>query len=203
MLLCLSWINKLLTGQAFDLSLADALNAARNVIDSHSDISAIKTRTCNGEQLTALSMTSILADTLYGWHDLHLVAGDIIEGARLTRALIIHGVACTAEECGHSCSRVSVICLNRTRDVGLVINLEVAIRVVQRTQVHTGAVNAKVDRQVAGELVPRGFLRVYPNRGSHAWVDYGRDQVVDNGSEVPVVEDLAVVRVVAGQLLPV
>ena len=126
----MGWINQLLTGQAFDLGLADALDAARNVIDSHSDISAIKARTCNGDQLTALSMASIVADTLYGWHDLHSVAGDIIEGTRLNRARIIHGIACTAEECGHSCSRVSIVCLNRTCDVGLLIILQGAIRVV-------------------------------------------------------------------------
>ena len=47
------------------------------------------------------------------------------------------------------------------------------------------------------------FPRIDPDRGSHAWVDYGRDQIVDYGSVVPVVSDLAIVSLGAGQLLRV
>ena len=203
LLLCLSWINHLLSSQAFDLSLADALDAAGNVVDSHSNVSAIKTRACNGEQLAALCMTGVLADTLYGWHDLDSVAGDVIEGARLNRACIIHSVSSAAEECGHRCSCVPVICLDRARDEVLLVLSQRAIRVVKRAQVNTDAIDAKVDWQVAGVLVLRCFSWIEPNRGGHTRVDDGWDKVVDDGSVVPVVGDLAVAvsTLGAGQLL--
>lgn len=110
-------INVLFASQAFDLRLADALNAAWNVVDSYGDNGSVQTRSFDCHQLAALGMALIVADRADSRHDLDSVAGNVIIGARLNRARIIHGVACTAEKCSYFSSRVADVGLNRAWDI--------------------------------------------------------------------------------------
>lgn len=50
-------------------------------------------------------------------------------------------------------------------------------------------------------LVVWSFLWIDPDGGVHARVDNGGDHIVDDGCEVPIVLDLAVVGRCAGQLI--
>ena len=111
-------VNGLLASQTGDLFLADALDTAWNVVDSHGDGCAVKTRTLNSHQLATLSVTRVVADRADSRHDLGTVAVDIVEPARLKSVCVVHGIASTAEERGNSSIRVAEVSLNSARDVG-------------------------------------------------------------------------------------
>lgn len=117
-------------------------------------------------------MACVVADCTDGRHDLNAVAGGVIVSARLNRARVVHGVARTSEKGGNLASRVSNIGLNRARDICQIIRGKRAIRIVVRGQVHTSAINTKVNWQLICGLVPRRSLGVDCDRGCHAWVDH-------------------------------
>ena len=117
-------------------------------------------------------MACVVADCTDSRHNLNSVAGGVIVGARLNRSRIVQGVARTSEKGGNLASRVSNIGLNRARDIRQIIRGERAIRIIQRAQVHTSAINAKVNWQLISGLVPRRSLGVDSDGGCHAWVDH-------------------------------
>lgn len=195
-------INVLFAGQTSDRCLADAFDAAWNVVYSHGDgIITVQTSARDGHQLAAFSMAIIVADTADGRHDLDSVAGYIVIGTRLNRARIIHSVACTTEECGDGSSRIADIGLNRARDVIHVIGGHVVFIIVDSAQVHAGAINAKINWQLAWMLVMWRFLWINSDHGMHTWVDHGGNHIVDDGCEVPIVLDLAMSGIGAGQMI--
>ena len=152
-------VHCLFASLACDFGLADALNFAIHVVDNNLH-GAVQTRTRDRHQLAAFSMASVMADRADRWHDLDPVASDIIVSARLNCACIVHGVAGTSEECGHSSSRVTNVGLDRACDVIHVIGRECFVGIVDSTQVHTSSINAQINWKLVCMLVVGCFLWV-------------------------------------------
>ena len=117
-------------------------------------------------------MACVVADCTDGRHDLYTVASGVIVSARLNRARVVHGIARTSEKGGYLAGRVPNIGLNRARDIRQIIRGKRAIRIVVSAQVHTSAINTKVNWQLISGLVPRRSLWVDCDGGCHTWVDH-------------------------------